>query len=137
MNGIIAFGELHGLFAWLYELLASTGLPQPWLDIVRYLALGAMMFGVLSLIALFLVWWERKIAGHLQQRFGPMRNGWHGWYQTVFDALKLLSVSITIPNDLNIRIPFVSGKMHISHQAHHSRLSTDHSSCGLFACFFQ
>ncbi|MEA1980633.1 MAG: NADH-quinone oxidoreductase subunit NuoH [candidate division Zixibacteria bacterium] len=90
MNGIIAFGELHGVFAWLYDLLVSTGLPQPWLDIVRYTALGAMMFGVLSLIALFLVWWERKIAGHIQQRFGPMRNGWHGWYQTIVDAVKLL-----------------------------------------------
>ena len=86
----IAVGELHGVFSWLYSLLESTGLPQPWLDIVRYTVLGLVVFGVLCLIALFLVWWERKIAAHIQQRFGPMRHGWHGWYQTIVDALKLL-----------------------------------------------
>ncbi len=87
----LPFGELHGVFGWLYELLESTGLPQPWLDVVRYAALGALVFGVISLLALFLVWWERKIAAHIQQRFGPMRHGWHGWYQTVADAVKLLT----------------------------------------------
>ena len=87
----LAFGEIHGLFGWLYDLLASTGLPQPWLDVVRYALLGAMIFGVLSVLALFLVWWERKIAAHIQQRFGPMRHGWHGWYQTIVDAIKLLT----------------------------------------------
>ena len=77
-------------FAWLLEKLKATGLEQPWIDIVVYTVLGAVVFGVLSLLALFLVWWERKIAAHIQQRFGPMRVGWHGWYQTVMDALKLL-----------------------------------------------
>ncbi|MEE8577826.1 MAG: complex I subunit 1 family protein, partial [candidate division Zixibacteria bacterium] len=82
--------ELIGIFHWLKELLASLGLPEPYLSIVQYAALGAMMFGVLSILALFLVWWERKIAAHIQQRFGPMRTGWHGWYQTAMDGLKLL-----------------------------------------------
>ena len=87
---VIAIGELHGIFAWLFEKLQATGLPQPWLDIVVYTVLALIVFSVLSLVALFLVWWERKIAAHIQQRFGPMRVGWHGWYQTVMDALKLL-----------------------------------------------
>ena len=90
ISPLLAVGELDGVFRWLNELLVSTGLPQPWQDVVMYAALGATVFGVLSLIALFLVWWERKIAAHIQQRFGPMRVGWHGWYQTVMDALKLL-----------------------------------------------
>jgi len=87
---LLAVGELHGVFKSLHELLVSLGLPQPWQSVVMYAALGVTVFGVLSLLALFLVWWERKIAGHIQQRFGPMRVGWHGWYQTVMDALKLL-----------------------------------------------
>lgn len=82
--------ELARIFYWLKELLLSTGLTEPWVTIVTYVALAAMTFGVLALLALFLVWWERKIGGHIQQRFGPMRTGWHGWYQTVMDALKLL-----------------------------------------------
>jgi NADH-quinone oxidoreductase subunit H len=82
--------ELIRVFRWLYELLVATGIGEPYLTVITYTILGAMVFGVLSLLALFLVWWERKIAGHIQQRFGPMRNGWHGWYQTIMDAVKLL-----------------------------------------------
>ena len=90
MSHPIALLELHRVFEWLYQRLQSSGLPQPWLDVVSYAVLGGIVFGVLSLIALFLVWWERKISAHIQQRFGPMRTGWHGWYQTIMDAVKLL-----------------------------------------------
>jgi NADH-quinone oxidoreductase subunit H len=91
MNGLpaIALGIIH-IFNWLGDLLESTGLSPDLIVVIRFAALGGVVFGTLSLIALFLVWWERKIAGHIQQRFGPMRTGWHGWYQTVMDALKLL-----------------------------------------------
>jgi len=82
--------ELVELFRWAYGLLVDTGLPPVWVSIISYGVLAAVVFGVLSLLALFLVWWERKIAGHIQQRFGPMRTGWHGWYQTIMDAVKLL-----------------------------------------------
>ncbi len=87
---ILAFGEIDGIFGWLHEKLVATGIGQPWLDVVMYGALALIVFGLLCLIALYLVWWERKVAGHIQQRFGPMRHGWHGWYQTIMDALKLL-----------------------------------------------
>jgi NADH-quinone oxidoreductase subunit H len=82
--------ELVDIFRWAHGLLEGLGLPPVWVNIITYAVLGAVMFGVLCLLALFLVWWERKIAGHIQQRYGPMRNGWHGWYQTIADALKLL-----------------------------------------------
>ncbi|UCC44323.1 MAG: NADH-quinone oxidoreductase subunit NuoH [Candidatus Zixiibacteriota bacterium] len=86
----VAFAELRPIFDWLYDMVSSTGLPEPWLSVVIYTGLGAMMFGVLAVLALYLVWWERKISAHIQQRFGPMRHGWHGWYQTIMDAIKLL-----------------------------------------------
>jgi NADH-quinone oxidoreductase subunit H len=82
--------ELIDIFRWAHALLADTGLPPIWVTVITYGVLGLVVFGTLSLLALFLVWWERKIAGHIQQRFGPMRNGWHGWYQTIADAVKLL-----------------------------------------------
>lgn len=59
-----------------------------------YLAvmLGACLavMGFIMLTALFLVWLERKAAGHFQSRVGPMRvGGWHGWAQTLADGFKL------------------------------------------------
>ncbi|MBN2225786.1 MAG: NADH-quinone oxidoreductase subunit NuoH [candidate division Zixibacteria bacterium] len=82
--------ELTGIFKYLYELLAATGLPEVWVDIIALIAAGVIVFGFLALVALFLVWLERKFAGHAQQRPGPMRTGWHGWRQTIADAIKLL-----------------------------------------------
>ena len=82
--------ELYAIFNWLHDLLLSTGVTDPWSTIISYSFLSVTVFGILSLLALFLVWWERKIAGHIQQRYGPMRVGWHGWRQTIMDAIKLL-----------------------------------------------
>lgn len=97
--------ELARLFDWSRELLTSIGLGEPLNTIIIYVVLSLSVFGVLSLFALFLVWWERKIAGHIQQRFGPMRNGWHGWYQTIMDAVKLLQKEDVLP-DTRDRIIF-------------------------------
>jgi NADH:ubiquinone oxidoreductase subunit H len=63
--------ELTGIFKYLYNLLVSTGLPQVWIDIISLVAAGFMVFGFIAVVALFLVWWERKISAHIQQRFGP------------------------------------------------------------------
>ncbi len=82
--------EIVGIFRYLYELLVDTGLSQTWVDIIALFFAGVIVFGFLALVALFLVYLERKVAGHIQQRFGPMRTGWHGWRQTIADAIKLL-----------------------------------------------
>lgn len=53
---------------------------------------------ILFIMPIPLTWLERKIAGHIQQRMGPMRVGWHGLLQPVADSLKLLTKEDTVPD---------------------------------------
>jgi len=86
--------ELKGLLDWVYTIVsgivASLGLPEIIRDVALMLLVIAALIGFLMIMALFLIWWERKVSAHIQDRLGPMMTGWHGWIQTVADALKLL-----------------------------------------------
>lgn len=56
---------------------------------------------IISLVfvnALIMVYLERKIAGHMQYRLGPMEVGWHGVLQTAIDAVKLMSKQLIVPD---------------------------------------
>ena len=58
------------------------------------------ILGFVSLVAVFAIWWERKVAARIQSRPGPMRVGlWHGWAQSPADGLKLLTKEDLIPAD--------------------------------------
>ncbi|HWQ28539.1 MAG TPA: NADH-quinone oxidoreductase subunit NuoH [Dehalococcoidia bacterium] len=62
-------------------------IPNPWLDALVGLV---VMVLVMTLAVLFLIWYERKLIGRLQQRLGPMRTGPYGLLQTIADAIKLV-----------------------------------------------
>jgi len=60
-------------------------------ELIRDLIGVVAVLGFISLVAVYAIWWERKVAGHIQSRIGPMRvGGWHGWAQSPADGLKLL-----------------------------------------------
>jgi len=58
---------------------------------IKVFLVAAVFLPIIAVNALYCIWWERKVAGHIQSRVGPMHvGGWHGWAQTLADGIKLL-----------------------------------------------
>jgi len=69
------------------------------LDVIIRVLVGAAVLGFLAGSAMFLIWLERKVSAHIQNRYGPMRVGWHGLLQAIADAVKLLLKENIVPRE--------------------------------------
>jgi NADH-quinone oxidoreductase subunit H len=85
------------MIQWYVGWLGGLGLPAVWVDVIAkltgalVLATGAMLFVV------FLIWYERKLIGRIQDRFGPNRVGPWGIFQPVADMLKIFTKEYITP----------------------------------------
>jgi NADH-quinone oxidoreductase subunit H len=82
---------------WLRNLLSGWGL-TPELVSVILAAIGAVILCTFALVlAIFLVWVERKVVARFQDRLGPNRLGPYGLIQPFADIIKLLIKEDTTP----------------------------------------
>lgn len=81
----------------LFNLLQKIGLSAGWADLVLLCLQWGSIIAIVTVNVIILIWLERKIAGFIQQRLGPNRLGPWGAFQTIADAVKLLSKEDIIP----------------------------------------
>ncbi len=81
---------LRGLAVW-------AGLPVMAGDWAGAVLVMLALFAFCAVAVMVLVYAERKVAGHMQARIGPMRVGWHGVLQVIADTIKLIVKETWIP----------------------------------------
>ena len=76
---------------WFDNFLRQTlGLGDFWSILIECIAVGIIILTVYALIAIVLIFMERKVCAYFQCRLGPMRVGPWGIFQVFADVLKML-----------------------------------------------
>ena len=83
------------------QLLADDPL---WLIVLKVVVL----FAIGVVLTLFMINWERKVVGRMQQRPGPNRTGPGGWLQSLADGLKLAFKEDIMPVMADKKVYFIA-----------------------------
>lgn len=92
--------ELSQLTAWIDETLRGL-LPNFWVLLIEFVLIGLALLTLYAVLALILIYVERKITAFFQCRLGPNRVGKYGLVQSVADMVKILLKEIIHVNNVD------------------------------------
>jgi NADH-quinone oxidoreductase subunit H len=90
---------------WLFAMMTGWGLP---IEVAQFIlvVLGAGIVCMLAMLfVIFLIWYERKLIGRIQDRFGPNRVGPYGLFQPIADMLKIFTKEYITPAGADV-VPY-------------------------------
>src|SRR5262245_50262606 len=76
----------------------------PWVHFLGILIVGFALGTFAAMFAGITSWWERRVAGRMQSRIGPNRNGPAGFFQWIADAVKLIFKEGLIPDEADRKL---------------------------------
>ncbi len=92
--------EFTNLTHWINSVLIDN-LPEFWVVLIESVLVGIALIAAYAVIAMVLIYVERKITAFFQARIGPNRVGKYGIFQTVADVLKILIKEIIHINNVD------------------------------------
>lgn len=84
---------------WLTGLMANWGFTDVLINVILKFIGAFVVGGLVMLIFIIQTWLERKVAGRIQDRFGPNRVGPFGLLQPIADAVKMVTKEDTTPDE--------------------------------------
>jgi NADH-quinone oxidoreductase subunit H len=82
---------------WIKNLLLGWGVSESAVQFILQ-ALGSVLVVIVCfVIVIVLIWVERKLAGRIQDRFGPNRAGPYGIFQSFADIIKIFTKEYITP----------------------------------------